>query len=99
MKHRAERCAVCSLASGEGAVFSRVVIEGRSMSLCREHASLVALAMPPTFEEFRKLFAGQGGDRRSPIPRRDPDDRRLFPPRPEGRRMASGRRASDQPSH
>jgi hypothetical protein len=34
-------------------------------------------------------------DRRSPIARRNPDERRVFPPRPEGRRMGGGRRATD----
>jgi hypothetical protein len=34
-------------------------------------------------------------ERRSPIPRRTEDDRRAFPPRPEGRRRGYGRRASD----
>jgi hypothetical protein len=56
------------------------------------------------------LFVGAGGssadvdahagrsplaDRRSPIERREADDRRVFPPRPEGRRLGGGRRAGD----
>lgn len=36
-----------------------------------------------------------GSERRSPIHRREPEDRRVFPPRPEGRRHSSGRRAGD----
>ncbi|WP_437545803.1 hypothetical protein WME97_40525 [Sorangium sp. So ce367] len=113
-----ERCAVCS--DGEqgdrdgGAPggprartrMARVVIQGRSLSLCRTHAATVAVAMPETFEEMRALFVGlQRGaqpaprdpsvERRSPIPRRNPEDRRVFPPRPEGRRLGAGRRASD----
>ncbi|WP_437295435.1 hypothetical protein [Sorangium sp. So ce426] len=120
-----ERCAVCS--DGEqgdrdgGAPgdprartrMARVVIQGRSLSLCRTHAATVAVAMPETFEEMRALFVGlqrgaqpaQRGaqpaqrdpsvERRSPIPRRNPEDRRVFPPRPEGRRIGAGRRAND----
>ncbi|WP_441290915.1 hypothetical protein ACSRUE_10705 [Sorangium sp. KYC3313] len=120
-----ERCAVCS--DGEqgdrdgGAPgdprartrMARVVIQGRSLSLCRTHAATVAAAMPETFEEMRALFVGlqraaqpaqraaqpaqrdPSIERRSPIPRRNPEDRRVFPPRPEGRRLGAGRRASD----
>ncbi|WP_437657726.1 hypothetical protein [Sorangium sp. So ce1182] len=90
---------------------ARVVIQGRSLSLCRSHAATVAAAMPETFEEMRALFVGlqrvalqrvglsaQGDpsiERRSPIARRSPEDRRVFPPRPEGRRLGGGRRATD----
>ncbi|XXT18007.1 hypothetical protein WME94_48040 [Sorangium sp. So ce429] len=85
---------------------ARVVIQGRSLSLCRPHAATVAAAMPETFEEMRALFVGlqrvglpaQGDpsiERRSPIARRNPEDRRVFPPRPEGRRLGGGRRATD----
>ncbi|AUX26171.1 uncharacterized protein SOCEGT47_067320 [Sorangium cellulosum] len=85
---------------------ARVVIQGRALCLCRTHAATVAAAMPETFEEMRALFVGvrQGDppaqgevavDRRSPIPRRSPEDRRVFPPRPEGRRLGGGRRATD----
>lgn len=84
---------------------SKVVIEGRALTLCRTHAACVVAVMPETFEELRQMFVGAGVDlaglpegpveRRSPIDRRDPEDRRVFPPRPEGRRMNGGRRATD----
>ncbi|WP_437673670.1 hypothetical protein [Sorangium sp. So ce131] len=85
---------------------ARVVIQGRALSLCRTHAATVAVEMPATFEEMRALFVGlkRGGqpapgepavERRSPIARRSPEDRRVFPPRPEGRRIGGGRRATD----
>jgi len=82
-------------------------MEGRPIPLCREHAAIVAASRPATFEELRALFVGASIDieamirsglmieRRSPIPRRDAEDRRAFPPRPEGRRKSFGRRASD----
>ena len=35
------------------------------------------------------------GERRSPLNRRVPEDRRVFPPRVEGRRMGFGRRSTD----
>lgn len=97
---KVEQCAVCG--DVEAALgMSRVVIEGRALTLCREHAGAVAREMPETFEEMRALFIGVALDRasiderRSPIPRRDPEDRRVFPPRPEGRRASPGRRAGD----
>jgi hypothetical protein len=66
--------------------------------LCRDHASEVAVHMPKTWEELRAIFV-LPADRRSAIPRRvDPDDRRVFPPRPEGRRRSAGRRNVDPPS-
>jgi hypothetical protein len=91
---------------------SRVLVEGRTLELCRAHATAVVAAMPETFEDLRALFVGAGpgltglgsvasGDagvsveRRSPIARREPQDRRVFPPRPEGRRLSTGRRATD----
>jgi hypothetical protein len=97
---KVEQCEVCG-AVETALGMSRVVIEGRALTLCREHASIVASAMPETFDELRALFVGTALDRsptderRSPIPRRAPDDRRVFPPRLEGRRASAGRRASD----
>jgi hypothetical protein len=74
---------------------SRVTIQSRSVMLCREHAGLVAINMPKTWDELRAIFGGSV-DRRSPIPRRtEYDDRRMFPPRPEGRRKSYGRRRLD----
>ena len=74
---------------------SRVTIQSRSVMLCREHAGLVAIHMPKTWDDLRAIFTGSV-DRRSPIPRRtDYDDRRVFPPRPEGRRKSYGRRRFD----
>jgi hypothetical protein len=57
--------------------------------------------MPRTYDELRALFREQPDaespwGRRSLLERRDADDRRAFPPRPEGRRMTGGRRSSDK---
>lgn len=97
-------CAVCREQSTQPDGMSKVVIEGRALTLCRDHAAAVVAVMPETFEDLRAIFAGAGVDldgpghtpeRRSPLDRRAADDRRVFPPRPEGRRRGGGRRASD----
>jgi hypothetical protein len=105
MSQGLDGCAVCGPGAAGGRM-SRVVVEGRTLQLCRAHAATVVAAMPETFEDLRGLFVGTGADldrppalpfpeRRSPIERRTPEDRRVFPPRPEGRRLGSGRRAGD----
>ncbi len=97
-------CAVCRTSSADGTRMSKVVIEGRALELCRTHAASVLTAMPETFEDLRALFVGVAieanapagqTERRSVIERRGFDDRRVFPPRPEGRRRAGGRRLND----
>ena len=107
MSEGLEGCAVCAGPAAPGTRMSKVVVEGRALQLCRIHAATVAAAMPETFEDLRGLFVGAGVDlgarrapvpvpeRRSPIERRAPEDRRVFPPRPEGRRNSAGRRAGD----
>jgi hypothetical protein len=109
MSEGLEVCAVCAGPAMPGTRMSKVVVEGRALQLCRAHAATVVEAMPETFEDLRGLFVGAGVDlaaparrptpagaeRRSPIERRDPQDRRVFPPRPEGRRNSAGRRAGD----
>jgi hypothetical protein len=74
---------------------SRVTVEARTVMLCRDHAAQVAAQRPKTWIELRAMFASDI-DRRSPVPRRnETDDRRVFPPRPEGRRNSFGRRTGD----
>jgi hypothetical protein len=93
-------CAVCAEASASSSLV-RVYVEGRTLHLCSNHAATVIAARPETFDELRALFVGvtvraeARVERRSPIPRRWGDDRRAFPPRPEGRRAANGRRSTD----
>jgi hypothetical protein len=90
-------CATCGR-TFPSAKLSRVIIEAHTILLCKEHATIVARAMPKTFEHLRRLFlepeTGATPARRSLIERRGVDDRRVFPPRPEGRRMG-GRRKED----
>lgn len=100
-------CAVCGSSSSAASKISRLVMDGRPIPLCRAHAAVVAAARPTSMEALRTLFIGATIDieamirtglmveRRSPISRRESEDRRAFPPRPEGRRRGFGRRASD----
>ena len=91
-------CAACNQAL-PGSKLSRVVIDGTAVLLCRAHAATVAAHMPRTYEDLRALFlepaSAEHPSRRSVLERRRDDDRRVFPPRPEGRRMGGGRRATD----
>ena len=100
MRRRDETpCAVCRVATSASKL-SRVVVDGHTIALCRAHAAVVATGMPRTYDELRSLFREQPIDgspfgRRSLLARREADDRRAFPPRPEGRRMGGGRRGKD----
>lgn len=105
MNERSSCCAVCGSKETTGSRMSRVVIEGRSLELCRSHTATVVAAMPETFEDLRVLFVGlpsltaapspRRDERRSPIDRRNDENRRIFPPRAEGRRRGEGRRVGD----
>lgn len=107
MNEGTKGCAVCGASPTGSTGLSRAIIQGRALWLCLDHATTVAIEMPETFEQMRALFvqpaAGDEGfartdsmiDRRSPIDRRRREDRRVFPPRVEGRRMTYGRRATD----
>ncbi len=109
MSQRLEGCAVCGQAS-QGARMSKVLVEGRALDLCRAHATTVANAMPETFADLRELFIGAGvdlgtgraGERRSPVERRAPEDRRVFPPArrpPAGQRWSPHRRSARVSGH
>jgi hypothetical protein len=71
-----------------------VAVEGRLLALCGRHAMQVLRAGVTTVEGVRALFQERTGGR-SLVDRRSPLDRRMFPPRPEGRRLAYGRRSTD----
>ncbi|MFW5739276.1 MAG: hypothetical protein ACOC1F_02800 [Myxococcota bacterium] len=92
-------CPVCG--QSDPSRVRTLVVENREIVLCDTHAGIVVRARPTTFEALRALFRMRPEpqtepDRRSPIDRRGEarSDRRVFP-RPEGRRMGYGRRATD----
>lgn len=92
----ARSCEVCGAKSGPGtpARLKRFLLAERLVLLCDEHAAVYRAAAPTTLTELRALFRETWG-KRSLIGRRATLDRRLFPARPEGRRLGRGRRATD----
>jgi len=72
-------------------------LEGRSVLLCAAHSERARQAGASSLRALRELFIEADG-RRALVARRAPLERRLFPPRPEGRRRSQGRRACDAPS-
>lgn len=99
--HVCEVCAALALSETDGArapavarPTRRMLIEERVLSLCDQHAAVIELARVRTLDELRELFRETEG-RRALLQRRAALDRRMFPPRPEGRRMGGGRRVSD----
>jgi hypothetical protein len=73
----------------------RILLEDRLIALCDPHAEYVRKHDPSSVDELRALFRERRG-KRSAVSRRTPLDRRVFPARPEGRRAAPGRRATDR---
>jgi hypothetical protein len=71
-----------------------VLVGDRLVMLCESHAATLRHHRITNLLDLRRLFVESGG-RRSLVDRRDPLDRRAFPPRPEGRRAPRGRRATD----
>jgi len=93
----ARRCEVCESLSPEAAPVRRLqrfLVEGRVLTLCAEHADAFREVRPETLDSASQLFREEAGNR-SLVSRRAPLDRRQFPMRPEGRRRAGGRRATD----
>ncbi|MCC6523682.1 MAG: hypothetical protein IT373_13585 [Polyangiaceae bacterium] len=70
-----------------------VRVEGERVELCVGHARALALGTPATRALLDAAVAALP-ERRRVADRRAGDDRRTFP-RPEGRRMSDGRRATD----
>ena len=93
----AKHCEACSIDSqierspGADRRLRNVLIGNRIVHLCDEHARRVLESSVPDVETLMQL-ARLAGERRSPVDRRGPLDRRMFPPRPEGRRCESIRR-------
>ena len=99
MTRKCELCATLktrlSAAEHERQKLRRVLVEDRVIALCTMHAEKVKQQAPATLSALREAFTERRGQR-SLLERRAALDRRAFPARPEGRRAAGGRRASDR---
>jgi hypothetical protein len=98
MQRVCEVCAGLELGSSSAPArgrLRRVLVEDRLVSLCELHGVLFRASGKTTLAELFALFVEPVGQR-SLLARRAPLDRRMFPPRPEGRRMNGGRRQTDR---
>jgi hypothetical protein len=91
--NRKRSCEVCGESVG---ALLRLDVGTRRIVLCQAHAERATIAGAASAEAVRALFIEDAG-RRALVSRRAEDERRVFPPRPEGRRIARGRRDADQP--
>jgi hypothetical protein len=87
---RARACDICGAAASAASSLTDGL---RRIMLCEAHAASARAAGAATIEAVRALFVESSG-RRALLARRA-TERRLFPPRPEGRRLARGRRRTD----
>jgi hypothetical protein len=71
-----------------------VLIGERIVTLCDRHADEVRRSGQTDMDALCRMYQEPGG-RRSLVDRRASLDRRVFPPRPEGRRRNAGRRHDD----
>lgn len=72
----------------------RVLVGDRIVALCAAHSEQLRHSGTSDVEGMRRVFTEPDGQR-SLVGRRSPLDRRVFPPRPEGRRRGEGRRHDD----
>ena len=90
-------CEICStlgrVQKGPG---KRVLVGGRLVTLCMSHARVLPSLPQAGMDELRSAFRERKGHR-SLLERRQELDRRVFPARPEGRRLGGGRRTGDGP--
>ena len=87
---RKRTCELC----GEATAAPSLDLGTRLIALCAAHARQAEQAGVSTLDALRSLFVESEGQR-SLLGRRASNERRLFPPRPEGRRQHDGRRETD----
>ena len=97
----AKQCEACASlgrdgeSSKKGGRIRNLLVEGRLVLLCDMHAEQVHGAGLENVNQIRNLLTEPVG-LRSLMDRRSPLDRRIFPPRPEGRRHTMARRTTDK---
>jgi hypothetical protein len=90
---RVKRTRSCEICGAAASAASSLTDGMRRIQLCGAHAQSARTAGAASIEAVRALFVESDG-RRALLARRA-TERRLFPPRPEGRRLARGRRKTD----
>jgi hypothetical protein len=91
---RMKRTRSCEICGAAASAASSLTDGMRRILLCGTHAQSARAAGAASIEAVRALFVEADG-RRALLARRATHERRLFPPRPEGRRLARGRRKTD----
>jgi hypothetical protein len=91
MSSKRGRCEICG---GEEGGVRRLSLADRTILLCAAHTVQAEAAGAPSVDVLRASFREAEG-RRTLLSRRAPEERRQFPPRPEGRRHDDGRRTGD----
>ncbi len=97
MAKQCEACAQLALRENGPLSSDRVrnlLVGGRLVYLCDAHVQAAGNLDLRKVDDIRQLLREAEGQR-SLVTRRSPIDRRVFPPRPEGRRLATGRRSTD----
>lgn len=96
----AKQCEACSALALRGhkplrtTRIRNLLVAGRLFRFCDTHAEVVRNADPSGIEDIRNLLKEPDG-LRSVVARRSDVNRRIFPPRPEGRRRSEARRSTD----
>jgi hypothetical protein len=89
-------CEVCgTLGWAQKGPGKRVLVGERLVTLCAAHARTLQSLPKAGVDELRRAFRERRGGR-SLLDRRQELDRRVFPPRPEGRRHGVDRRDTER---
>jgi hypothetical protein len=98
MGRQCEACSALELSGHKPLRTTRIrtlLVADRLFCFCDTHADVVRDAAPKSIEDIRDLLKEPDG-LRSLMARRSDVNRRIFPPRPEGRRRSQARRSSDR---
>jgi hypothetical protein len=97
----AKQCEACSALALSGhkplrtTQIHNLLVAGRLFRFCDAHAEVVRNVDANNIEDIRNLLKEPDG-LRSLVARRSDINRRIFPPRPEGRRRSEARRSPDR---
>ena len=98
MAKQCEACSALARKAEKSTGSSRIrslLVGGRLVRLCELHAQTLRMRNPNSVDEIREILKETDGSR-SLVARRSAVNRRVFPPRLEGRRLNAGRRSTDR---